>query len=56
VGATDEKIARRAESMFSRRGRDWQRLTVDQLRDLYRSLRNQPKDESEPETKLREEQ
>ena len=38
LGSPDDKIKAVSVKLFGKKGVDWQRLSVDQLRDLYRNL------------------
>jgi hypothetical protein len=39
LGSSDDKIKAVSVKLFRQKGVDWQRLNVDQLRDLYRNLK-----------------
>jgi len=49
LGSPDDKIKAVSVKLFGKKGVDWQRLSVDQLRDLYRNLKPNNQTTEKPE-------
>jgi hypothetical protein len=49
LGSSDDKIKAVSVKLFGKKGVDWQRLSVDQLRDLYRNLKPNNQTTEKPE-------